>query len=33
MAQIKKNKIGDVKYDIKNAQTVDTVNGYSFDKI
>lgn len=33
MAQIKKIKISGVKYDIKDAQTVDTVNGYSFDKI
>lgn len=33
MAQIKKIKIGATQYDIKDAQTVDTVNGYSFDKI
>lgn len=33
MAQIKKIKVGATQYDIKDAQTVDTVNGYSFDKI
>ena len=33
MAQIKKIKIGDVKYDIKDAQTVDTINGYSYTDI
>jgi hypothetical protein len=33
MAQIKKIKIGATQYEIKDAKTVDTVNGYSFDKI